>query len=131
MRALRNIRAFVEEIRFNLNVGSLAWAFHRITGIGLAIYLILHLITLSSAVRGANSFQDAFATLDNTPFAVVESVIVVAVAYHMFNGLRVIGVDFFGLTRQQRFLAIAVMVASLGVMAWTTAVFLERIFGHD
>ena len=130
MALLRAVRGFFEEIRLNFGTGAIAWALHRITGIALVIYLVLHLIVLSSAMGGARSFQSAFATLDNGPFVLLESAVVLAAGYHMFNGLRIAVIDFFGLTRRQKQLSVLVGIATLGVLVWTTTVVFDRFFGH-
>src|SRR5947209_11331897 len=66
-----------------------AYALNRITGIGLVVYLYLHLAVLSLLSRGPGSW-DAFVSLARSPFFLIFDVILLAgVLIHGLNGLRV------------------------------------------
>ncbi len=123
------LRGFGREIRLNLNAGALAWAAHRITGVTLVAYLLLHLLTLGTALNGASSLQFTLTQFEGAAFAFLESAIVVIAAYHAFNGLRLIAIDICGFTRRQRQLIAAVGVAWAGALIWTTKLFFERALG--
>ncbi len=119
----------IEEVRLNLSPGVLAWAMHRVTGILLVLYLLAHFAVLGTSLQGAGAFESAIAGLGGPLFTFLESAIVVIVAYHMFNGLRIIAVEFASLTRQQRRLFRAVIAGSLATMTYTGWVFFERVLG--
>jgi succinate dehydrogenase / fumarate reductase, cytochrome b subunit len=97
-----------------------AYAINRITGVGLVIYLYLHLGVLSLLTRGQSSW-DSFVSLARSPFYLALDVILLAgVLLHGLNGLR-IAVTGFGIgVRAQKTLFIGLTIVSaiaLGVAA--------------
>lgn len=70
-------------------LGMWAYVLNRITGIGLVVYLYLHLIILSQLLGGASSW-DTFVSLARSPFFLTLDVVLIAgVLIHGLNGLRV------------------------------------------
>ena len=68
--------------------GMWAYALNRITGIGLVVYLYLHLGVLSMLMRGQSAW-DAFVALARSPLYLVLDVILLAgILIHGLNGLR-------------------------------------------
>jgi succinate dehydrogenase cytochrome b subunit len=68
--------------------GMWAYALNRITGIGLVIYLYLHLGVLSMLLRGQSAW-DSFVALARSPFYLTLDVILLAgILIHGLNGLR-------------------------------------------
>ena len=68
--------------------GMWAYALNRITGIGLVVYLYLHLGVLSMLIRGQSAW-DAFVTLARSPFYLALDVVLLAgILIHGLNGLR-------------------------------------------
>lgn len=80
--------------RYRTGVGMLAWILHRISGLALSAYLVIHIWDISAAYRGgARSFSEAMATF-NTPFwKVMDALLVAAVVFHGLNGLRLLLFD--------------------------------------
>ena len=65
-----------------------AYALNRITGIGLVVYLYLHLGILSMLMRGQSAW-DAFVALARSPLYLTLDVILLAgILIHGLNGLR-------------------------------------------
>jgi succinate dehydrogenase / fumarate reductase cytochrome b subunit len=69
--------------------GSWAFALNRLTGIGLAVYLIVHLIVLSTLLRGEAAWNDFVALAKTPPFLVLDVVLIVGLVFHGLNGVRV------------------------------------------
>jgi succinate dehydrogenase / fumarate reductase cytochrome b subunit len=70
-------------------LGMWAYVLNRIAGIGLVVYLYLHLAVLSLLLRGPGSW-DAFVSLARAPYFLTLDVILLAGALiHGLNGLRV------------------------------------------
>lgn len=68
--------------------GMWAYALNRITGIGLVVYLYLHLVVLSMLLRGPGAW-DAFVSLARTPyFLTLDVVLLAGILIHGLNGLR-------------------------------------------
>jgi len=71
------------------------WAFlvHRISGLGLAIFLPLHLYVLSQALDAAR--LDGFLRWTELPLLkAAETVLVILLAAHMAGGLRLLAIEF-------------------------------------
>ena len=73
------------------------WAFflHRISGVALALYLLLHVFDISLVMFGPDGPFNAFLFFYHQwPFRVGLVLIIAAVVYHGLNGLRIILMDF-------------------------------------
>lgn len=69
--------------------GTWAYALNRITGIGLVVYLYLHLAVLSMLARGQGAW-DAFVSLARSPaFLSLDVILLAGILIHGLNGLRV------------------------------------------
>ena len=110
-----------------LNTGSVAWALHRITGVALAVYLLPHIISINSSRGGREAFDAALGWYAGPLIAASEFVLVLTVAFHMFNGIRIIVVDFFDLSHTQKLLFWLVLAACAAVLLGATFIFLPRI----
>ena len=83
-------------------VGTWAFILNRISGIGLTLYLFLHLVVLSTLARGPGAY-DRFIALAKSPLMVAgELLVVVAGLYHGLNGLRIVLTSFGIGLRQQK-----------------------------
>lgn len=102
-----------------------AYALNRITGIGLVVYLYLHLAVLSLLTHGPGSW-DAFVSLARSPYFLTLDVILIAGALiHGLNGLRVALTGFdIGVKAQKALFVILMLVA---IVTLGTAAFM--IFG--
>ena len=96
---MRIIKHYFKELILNFNSGMIAYYFHRITGIGLTIYLILHIWTLSYVRYGEEAFNHSLEKWDNTMGHLFEYFLLLAVAFHLFNGIRIMLAEFFNLSK--------------------------------
>lgn len=72
------------------------WAFivHRVSGIALAVFLPLHFLALSTALRG-DAALDGFLRYTERPlFKLAEWGLVVLLALHMAGGVRLLLIEF-------------------------------------
>ena len=67
---------------------------HRISGVVLAVYLFVHLYTLSAVLRGAESFDAVMEAFENPVVRLLELLLVVGVLFHTLNGIRLIILHF-------------------------------------
>jgi succinate dehydrogenase / fumarate reductase cytochrome b subunit len=75
--------------------GYWAWLLHRISGLGVLVFLILHIVDTMLVGFGPALYDHAIETLYRNPFARVgEVVLVAALLYHAANGLRITIIDF-------------------------------------
>jgi len=64
---------------------------HRITGLGILLFLIIHLcMTTVFRIQGQDVWEATIALLRNPWFKVGEYLVCVAFVYHALNGLRLI-----------------------------------------
>ena len=85
--SLRNIMRWFDP-RAN-QMGSFAFIMNRISGIGLTIYLFVHLIVLSQLAKGPQAYDQFIAVVNNPYFKASEYVVVIGVLLHGLNGLRI------------------------------------------
>jgi succinate dehydrogenase / fumarate reductase, cytochrome b subunit len=88
------------------------WAFilNRLTGLGLLLYLFLHLCVLSLLAVGPGAW-DGFVSAALTPaFLALDVVLIFGLLFHGLNGLRVTLVGFGLIVGRQQALFVALMV---------------------
>jgi succinate dehydrogenase / fumarate reductase cytochrome b subunit len=73
--------------------GTLAYIFHRITGIILAGYLFLHILTISSSTVSPKAFDLKLATFNSPLFLALDVALLASASFHALNGLRIIFFD--------------------------------------
>jgi succinate dehydrogenase / fumarate reductase cytochrome b subunit len=79
--------------RYNLE--AYMFALHRITGIGLVIYLPMHIIVTSTRAFGPEAWKSVMSKVAEGPVIhFLEWVLVVGIAIHGLNGLRLILTEF-------------------------------------
>ena len=75
--------------------GQWAFLFHRISGVAIALFLLLHVLDISLVMFGPDGPFDAFlAFYHNWPFRIGLLMVIAGVVYHALNGLRIIVMDF-------------------------------------
>jgi succinate dehydrogenase / fumarate reductase cytochrome b subunit len=70
-------------------LGLLAFALNRITGIGLVVYLTLHLIVLSLLFRGEAGWDNFIALARSPLFLMLDVILMAGMLIHGLNGVRV------------------------------------------
>jgi succinate dehydrogenase / fumarate reductase cytochrome b subunit len=81
-------------LRYRGRDGQWAWMLHRITGLGVVLFLLLHIFDIFLMAAGKDAFEDFLALYTAPPFRLLEAGLIFAVIYHALNGTRVIIVDF-------------------------------------
>ncbi|HEX3721777.1 MAG TPA: succinate dehydrogenase, cytochrome b556 subunit [Nitrolancea sp.] len=74
--------------------GMLSWALHRISGLGVLAFLLLHIVDIFVVGYGPGPFNNLLFLYSNPIFRIGEIVLVGAVYYHSANGIRIILIDF-------------------------------------
>lgn len=100
-------------------IGSWAFALNRITGIGLALYLIIHLVVLSTLLQGEAAWDDFIKMAKSPPFLVLDVILITGLVFHGLNGVRVALVGTGIAAEKQRSLFWALM--AIGVVVTVVA----------
>jgi len=79
---------------YRWRTGAIAWLFHRVSGLALTLYLILHIWVTHNVVQGPERFNQVMGFLSSLPFKIFEILLLGAIVYHTFNGIRLLIVDF-------------------------------------
>ena len=105
-------------------LGMWAYALNRISGIGLVVYLYLHLVVLSTLSRGPGAW-DAFVSLARQPYFLLLDVILLAgILIHGLNGLRIALTSFdVGVKRQKALFSALMLVALVALSAAALKIF--------
>lgn len=83
-----------ETLRYRGAIGQWSWVLHRLTGLGVVFFLVLHVIDTSWAAFYPDLYEKAIASYQSPLFTIGEFGLVFAVVYHAFNGLRIAIFDF-------------------------------------
>lgn len=76
--------------RYRGGVGMLAWILHRVSGLALTGYLLLHIYDLRAAQKSAQAFTEALAVFQTPFWKVLDLLLTAAVLYHGLNGIRIL-----------------------------------------
>ncbi len=94
--------------------GMWAWMLHRITGIGVLLFLIVHIVDISLLGFGPTVYNEGIALFGTTVVRVVSLALIGALLYHAFNGIRIMLVDFVPMAvRYQRILFWSAMILTI------------------
>jgi len=94
---------YVNETKLNWHAGMVSFIAQRISGVALVLYLVAHIFSLSSSQVGSEAFDKVMKGYAEGFFMhAVEWLLLVAVLFHMVNGLRIIAADWLGITHLQR-----------------------------
>ncbi|HXF85863.1 MAG TPA: succinate dehydrogenase, cytochrome b556 subunit [Anaerolineales bacterium] len=66
---------------------------HRLSGLGLLAYMILHIIETANRMRGEEAWAALMALFASPPFKVLEYLLFAAAVFHATNGIRLILVE--------------------------------------
>ncbi len=105
-------------------LGMWAYALNRLSGLGLVLYLYIHLTVLSLLAGGAEGW-DRFIALARTPFFLsLDIILLTGLLIHGLNGIRVtltgMGV---GVRSQKGFFVVLMIVAAVALIVGALRIF--------
>ncbi len=74
--------------------GEWSWILHRLTGIGVLLFLVAHIVDTVLIAWGPEVYNKVIALYRNPIFKLGEVGLFAAVLYHSLNGVRITVVDF-------------------------------------
>lgn len=96
----------MEDKKYKNHLGIVGWAAggswglerylylaHRITGLGILFFFLLHIFMSSTRMYGGESWTEAMKTLKNPLLNLGEFVVFTAFAFHALNGIRLILIE--------------------------------------
>ena len=107
--------------------GQWSWLLHRITGIGVFLFLLAHILDTAMIGWGPRIYNETMAIYRHPLFRIGEVILAGAVLYHALNGVRIIIIDFWpesNAAQKKYFYAVVVLFALIFVpaaiymMAW-------------
>ncbi|MBN1313621.1 MAG: hypothetical protein JXB30_19605 [Anaerolineae bacterium] len=104
------------------SLGTWGFVLNRVAGLGLVVYLMLHLVVLSLLTRGPDGYNAFVALAHNPIFLLLDVVLIAGIIGHGLNGLRVALIGSGILVRWQHQMLIVLGV--LGVVLLAIAAFL-------
>jgi succinate dehydrogenase / fumarate reductase cytochrome b subunit len=108
----------------------LAWAFHRISGVAIWVFILLHVLDIFLAHQNPQLYDDVLTIYASPAGRVGEMLLGAALLYHALNGLRIIVMDFWPpLTRFHKQLWLAAWIVFVAVGLPVAYVILKPIWG--
>ena len=102
---------------YQVSWAQLAWFGHRASGLGVLLFLFLHIVETSTVLLGPEVYDFTQTFYANLPAKIGEVVLMAALVYHALNGLRVIAMDLWpSLTVLYRPLTYGVIAATVIAM---------------
>ncbi len=84
----------IYEVGYRYHPGTVAWILHRLSGLALILYLVLHIWVIHN-LDNPIGFNKVMGFLNEPLFKFLELGLWGVIVYHATNGLRIITVDFF------------------------------------
>ncbi len=82
-----------EALRYKGREGQWLWALHRISGLGILFYLIIHVYDMSLAYFNVPVHEEMIALFKTPLFSVLELALAALLIFHAVNGVRVAILD--------------------------------------
>ena len=111
-------------------VGQWSWLLHRITGVGVLVFLCLHILDTALIILGPEHYDAIIALYRHPVFRTMEVGLFASLLFHALNGVRIILIDFWvDLTRVHRQLFYAQMTVFVLAMIPVAYLMLRPVFG--
>lgn len=130
MATVHRVRGLWTALRYRGREGMWTWLLHRATGLGILLFLIIHVIDTAIVIYWPGLYDHALNLYRNPIFRFAELLIFFSVLFHALNGLRIIIQDFWpGVMRHQRQLGLAAIGAAVVLILPVAWIMLGPIFG--
>jgi succinate dehydrogenase / fumarate reductase, cytochrome b subunit len=94
--------------------GMWSWLFHRVSGLGILLFLFVHIVDISLLGFGPRVYNEGILLFDSVIVRLLSLSLVAAVFYHAFNGVRIMIIDFWKKgVRYQRTMFTVVLVLTI------------------
>lgn len=100
------------------STGFISFFLRRLTGVVLVLYLGMHMLVIGSATGGKEAFDATLKVVQGPVFKLAEIALLAAVAYHAFDGVRLLIVHYFDVIDYRK----SLFYAAFAVAAFFTAI---------
>jgi succinate dehydrogenase / fumarate reductase cytochrome b subunit len=83
-----------EYLTYRGRAGQWAWILHRVTGVGVFIFLLVHVVDTAFIGWGPELYNKAMALYRMPIFRIGEVFLAGSVLFHALNGVRIVIIDF-------------------------------------
>lgn len=81
-------------MRYRGKVGMWAWILHRATGVGILLFLLIHIVDTALILLGPETYNHMISLYKQPFFRPMEVGLLAAILYHSLNGIRISVLDF-------------------------------------
>jgi succinate dehydrogenase / fumarate reductase cytochrome b subunit len=104
----------IEVVMYKGQSGMWSWLLHRITGLGILLFLLVHIVDISLLGFGPAVYNEGILLFDSVIVRLLSLALIGAVFLHGFNGLRIMVIDFWRKgVRYQLLMFVIVMVITV------------------
>ena len=129
MAAITN---FFRAVTYRGREGQIAWMLHRVTGLGVFVFLILHIVDIFLMSFGPDIFESLMFIYHQFFFKLtIIFGLYLGVLYHGLNGIRVVIMDFWPNMGQKQAMLWRIQVVVFAVLYIpSAAIMLAAMFDH-
>lgn len=104
--------------------GQWSWLIHRVTGLAILLFLLVHIVDITLIGFGPTVYNDGIAIFSTPIIRLVSVALIGAAVYHAFNGIRIILVDFWpaGYKYQQPMFTAVLVISIVATLAFAVYV---------
>ncbi len=130
MALAERVRFLGNAVRYKGREGMWTWILHRLTGLGVLLFLIIHVVETATVIYSPATYDNFLVMYKSPFFRFAELLIFFSVLFHAVNGLRIIVQDFWPYVMQhQREFAWAAAIVVLLAMIPVTWIMVAPLVG--
>src|ERR1700726_1174635 len=89
-----SLAARIEEGMYKGQSGMWSWLLHRVAGLGILLFLLVHIVDISLLNFGPKVYDEGITLFGLGIVRLISLALIAAVLYHSFNGVRIMLIDF-------------------------------------
>jgi len=120
----------LEYLTYRGKAGMWAWILHRLTGVGVLVFLLAHILDTAAIGWGPAAYNRMIELYRMPVFRVGEVALAGAVLFHALNGVRIIILDFWPETMTAEKKLFAGVVTLFAVVYLPMAIYMLRFLAH-
>jgi succinate dehydrogenase / fumarate reductase, cytochrome b subunit len=106
----------IEEKMYKGQAGMWSWLFHRVSGLAILLFLLIHIVDISMLSFGPTVYNNSILLFDQWEVRLLSLSLIAAILYHAFNGIRIMLIDFWAkAVKYQKVLFAIVLVVTIAL----------------